>query len=164
MTKRSFLIIGHSFIFGLECGSCNSNLKPYLIIGILLDSSRNFMPIDVIENVINGMAFNKVISDLLKHGPLYQAVFLNFHNFFLNVQNTLYIFLNLRHYYLSERDFSFSAECLSLAFIRHAKFPTSTWKVSWNYRKYGSVRSLWTRQNLHQGSSKGPNNICNKTR
>ena len=35
------------------------------MIGILLDSSRNFMPIDVIENVINGMAFNKVISDLL---------------------------------------------------------------------------------------------------
>ena len=76
MTKESFLIIGQSCILGLECGSCNSNLKPYLIIGILLDSSRNFMPIDVIKNVINGMSFNKVISDLLlKFGPLYQAVF-----------------------------------------------------------------------------------------
>jgi len=28
--------------------------------GILLDSSRNFMPIDVIKNVINGMSFNKL--------------------------------------------------------------------------------------------------------
>ena len=32
--------------------------------GILLDSSRNFMPLDVIENVINGMAFNKVKKNL----------------------------------------------------------------------------------------------------
>ena len=75
MTKESFLIIGQSCIHRLEYGSCNSNLKPYLIIGILLDSSRNFMPIDVIKNVINGMSFNKVISDLLKVDPLYQAVF-----------------------------------------------------------------------------------------
>lgn len=29
--------------------------------GVLLDSARNFMPLDVIENVINGMSFNKVI-------------------------------------------------------------------------------------------------------
>ena len=32
--------------------------------GVLLDSARNFMPLHVIENVINGMSFNKVISYL----------------------------------------------------------------------------------------------------
>ena len=35
--------------------------------GVLVDTSRNFIPLDVIENVINGMSFNKVQQISFKH-------------------------------------------------------------------------------------------------